>query len=82
MCPDLSAAVPLYGAAPKTEDAVKSQAPWLIKLAENDSMINAMWPGFEAMLKSNQKLHVRYLYPDTRHGFHNNSTPRYDEKAA
>ena len=78
----LSAAVPFYGAAPKSEDVVKIQAPLLIQSAENDPRINAMWPEFEAALKSYQKSYVRYLYPGTRHGFHNNSTPRYNETAA
>ena len=79
---DLSAAVPFYGAAPKSEDVAKIQASLLIQSAEDDSRINAMWPDFEAALRSNQKSYVRYLYPGTRHGFHNNSTPRYNEAAA
>ena len=79
---DLSAAVPFYGAAPKSEDVARIQAPLLIQSAEDDPRINAMWPEFEAALKSNQKSFVRYLYPGTRHGFHNNSTPRYNEAAA
>ena len=79
---DLSAAVPFYGAAPKSEDVTKIQAPLLIQSAEDDPRINAMWPDFEAALKSNKKTYKRYLYPGTRHGFHNNSTPRYNEEAA
>ncbi len=79
---DLSAAVPFYGAAPKSEDVAKIQASLLIQSAEDDPRINAMWPDFEAALRSNQKSYVRYLYPGTRHGFHNNSTPRYNEAAA
>ena len=79
---DLSAAVPFYGAAPKSEDVARIQAPLLIQSAEDDPRINAMWPDFETALKSNQKSFVRYLYPGTRHGFHNNSTPRYNEAAA
>ena len=79
---DLSAAVPFYGAAPKREDVAKIQASLLIQSAEDDPRINAMWPDFEAALRSNQKSYVRYLYPGTRHGFHNNSTPRYNEAAA
>jgi len=79
---DLSAAVPFYGAAPNSEDVARIQAPLLIQSAEDDPRINAMWPEFEAALKSNQKSFVRYLYPGTRHGFHNNSTPRYNEAAA
>jgi len=79
---DLSAAVPFYGAPPKSEDVAKIQAPLLIQSAENDPRINAMWPDFEAALKSHHTSHMRYLYPGTRHGFHNNSTPRYNETAA
>ena len=79
---DLSAAVPFYGAAPKSEDVAKIQASLLIQSAEDDPRINAMWPDFEAALRSNQKSYVRYLYPGTRQGFHNNSTPRYNEAAA
>ncbi|WP_029131791.1 dienelactone hydrolase family protein [Sedimenticola selenatireducens] len=79
---NLAAAVPFYGAAPKSEDVAKIEAPLLIQSAEEDPRINAMWPDFEAALKSNQKSFVRYLYPGTRHGFHNNSTPRYNEAAA
>ena len=79
---DLSAAVPFYGAAPKSEDVAGIRASLLIQSAEDDPRINAMWPDFEAALKSNQKSYMRYLYPGTRHGFHNNSTPRYNEEAA
>ncbi len=79
---DLSAAVPFYGAAPASEDVAKIGAPLLVQSAENDERINAMWPDFEAALKANDKEYTRHLYPGTRHGFHNNSTPRYDEQAA
>ena len=79
---DLAAAVPFYGAAPKSEAVARIQAPLLIQSAEDDPRINAMWPEFEAALKTNGKSYVRFLYPGTRHGFHNNSTPRYNETAA
>jgi carboxymethylenebutenolidase len=79
---DLSAAVPFYGAAPSSEDVEKIQAQLMIQSAEDDPRINAMWPDFEAALESNGKTFVRHLYPDTRHGFHNNSTPRFNESAA
>ena len=79
---DLSAAVPFYGAAPKSEDVTRIRAPLLIQSAEDDPRVNAMWPDFEAALKSNQKTYMRYIYPGTRHGFHNTSTPRYHEEAA
>lgn len=79
---NLSAAVPFYGAAPDTSDVPRIQASLMIQSAEDDPRINALWPDFESALKANDKDFVRYLYPGTRHGFHNNSTPRYDEAAA
>ncbi len=79
---DLSAAVPFYGAAPNSEDVPRIQAALMIQSAEDDSRINAMWPDFETALNANQKSFERHLYPGTRHGFHNNSTPRYNEAAA
>jgi carboxymethylenebutenolidase len=79
---DLAAGVPFYGAAPGVADVARIQAPLMIQSAEDDSRINNMWPDFEAALKANQKSFVRHIYPGTRHGFHNNSTPRYNEDAA
>jgi len=79
---DLSAGVPFYGAAPASEDVPRIAAPLMIQSAEDDPRINAMWPDFEAALKQHGKQYVRHLYPGTRHGFHNNSTPRYNEEAA
>ena len=79
---DLNAGVPFYGAAPKSEDVAKIQAPLMIQSAEEDPRINAMWPDFEAAMKANNVNYQRHLYPGTRHGFHNNSTPRYNEEAA
>jgi carboxymethylenebutenolidase len=79
---DLSAGVPFYGAPPELEDVEKIKAPLLIQSAEDDERINALWPGFESALKAHQVKYERHLYSGTRHGFHNNSTPRYDEEAA
>ena len=79
---DLNAAVPFYGAAPSTSDVARIRAPLLAHYAENDERINAMRPGYEAALKANNLSHEMHTYPGTRHGFHNNSTPRYDEAAA
>ena len=79
---DLSAGVPFYGAAPDSGDVEKISAPLMIQSAEDDPRINAMWPDFEAALQKHNKTYTRHLYPGTRHGFHNNSTPRYDEAAA
>ncbi len=79
---DLSAAVPFYGAPPDLESVAKIKARMLIQSAEEDERINALWPDFEAALKAHEVGHERHLYPGTRHGFHNNSTPRYDKEAA
>lgn len=79
---DLHAAVPFYGAAAKSEDVGKIRAPLLIQYAENDPRINAMWPDFEAALKANNINYQAHIYPGTKHGFHNNSTPRFNEAAA
>ncbi len=79
---ELAAAVPFYGAAPTSEEVGKIRAAMLIHMAELDDRINAMWPDFEAALKVNGVDYQQHLYTGTRHGFHNNSTPRYDEAAA
>ena len=79
---DLQAGAPYYGAAADTAAVAKIKAPLLVHLAENDQRINEMYPTYERELK---KAGVRYeihSYPGTQHGFHNNSTPRYDERAA
>ncbi len=78
----LAAGVPFYGAAPSSGDVSKISAPLMIQSAEDDPRINAMWPDFEAALQAHGKEYVRHQYPGTRHGFHNNSTPRYHEEAA
>jgi len=79
---DLHAAVPFYGAAAETASVPKIKAPLLLHYAGNDERINAMWPAFEAALKSAGVPYEMHMYPGTQHGFHNNSTPRYDEAAA
>jgi len=79
---DLKAAVPFYGAAPETAAVSAIKAALLIQYAENDPNIDAMWPAFEAALKANGVRYEMYTYPGTQHGFHNNSTPRYQEAAA
>jgi carboxymethylenebutenolidase len=80
--PDLGAAVPFYGNQASAEEAAKIKAPLLIHYAETDERINAGWPAYEAALKVNGVRHTMHQYPGTQHGFHNNTTPRYDEKAA
>jgi carboxymethylenebutenolidase len=79
---DLHAAVPFYGRAPEPAEVGKIQAPLLVQSAEEDPRVNALWPDFEAALKKHGKQYQRHLYPGTRHGFHNNSTPRFDEAQA
>ena len=78
----LGAAVPFYGAAAETAAVAAIKAPLLIHYAEHDERINAMWPGYEAALKANGAAYEAHVYPGTQHGFHNNSTPRYDAAAA
>ncbi len=79
---DLNAGVPFYGAAPATADVAKIKAPLLIQYAGMDERINAMWPEYEAALKAAKVPYQMYRYEGTQPGFHNNSTPRYDEKSA
>ena len=79
---DLCAAVPFYGSG-VSADAVKGiKAHVMIQAAEEDQRINKAWPEFEAALQTNKVDYVRHLYAGTKHGFHNNSTPRYHEEAA
>src|SRR6187455_2409703 len=80
--PDLAAGVAFYGSAPNVEDVPKIKAPLMIQSAETDERINASWPAFEQALKANNIKYERYLYPGTQHGFHNDTTPRYDAAAA
>src|SRR3954469_18858267 len=82
MGPDVKAAAPYYGAAPAPTAVSDIKAPLLIQLAENDERINAMYPEFEKALKEINAPYEKYIYPGTQHGFHNNSTPRYQEAAA
>lgn len=79
---ELDAGVAFYGPAPDTEDVPKITAPLLIHSAEVDERINARWPEFEEALKAAEVRYERFLYPDTQHGFHNDTTPRYDPAAA
>jgi carboxymethylenebutenolidase len=79
---DLAAGVPFYGRQPSAEDAAKITAPLLLNYAGNDQGVNQGIPAFEAALKSNNKTYTLYTYEGTQHGFHNDTTPRYDEKSA
>ncbi len=80
--PDLGAAVPFYGGQPDEEDVKKIKAPLLLQYAGLDQRVNAGWPAYEEALKKYNKEYKAYIYPEVNHGFHNNTTPRYDEKAA
>jgi carboxymethylenebutenolidase len=80
--PELAAAVPFYGGQPPVEEVPKIQAPLLIHYAELDTRVNAGWPAYEAALKANNKVYTAYIYPGVNHGFHNDTTPRYDKAAA
>ena len=79
---DLQAAAPFYGAAAETASVGKIKAPILAHLAENDPRINEMYPAYEDALKKAGARYEIHVYPGTQHGFHNNSTPRYNEPAA
>lgn len=80
--PELSASVPFYGRQASVEDVPKIQAPLLLQYAGLDERINAGWPAYEAALIANEKVFTANIYEGVNHGFHNDSTPRYDEAAA
>ncbi len=80
--PDLVAAVPFYGGQPAVEDVPKIKAPLLLHYASTDERVNAGWPAYEAALKANGAKYEAHVYEGTQHGFHNDTTPRYDEAAA
>ena len=79
--PELAASVPYYGRQPDAEDAAKVKAPLLLQYAGLDKRVNAGWPDYEKILKENEVTYTAHFYPDVNHGFHNNTTPRYDEAA-
>ena len=80
--PDLAASVPFYGRQAKAEDVPKIQAPLLLHYAGLDRRINQGWPAYEAALKAHGKEYAAHVYPGVNHGFHNDTTPRYDAAAA
>ncbi|HEY0354715.1 MAG TPA: dienelactone hydrolase family protein, partial [Flavisolibacter sp.] len=80
--PGLAAAVPFYGGQPPTEDVPKIQAPLLLHYASLDKRVNEGWPAYEAALKENNKEYTVHIYENVNHGFHNDTTPRYDKDAA
>jgi carboxymethylenebutenolidase len=80
--PDLAAAVPYYGGAAPLDQVGNIKAELLLVFAENDERVNATWPPYEAALKQAGVRYQAHTYPGTQHGFHNDTTPRYDEAAA
>jgi carboxymethylenebutenolidase len=80
--PDLAAVVPFYGRHPAPEEAAQMQAPLMLHHAELDDRVNATWPVFENALKEAERDYVGHMYEGANHGFHNDTTPRYDEAAA
>jgi carboxymethylenebutenolidase len=80
--PDLSAAVPFYGGQPASEDVPKIKAPLLLHYAELDTRVNEGWPAYEKALNEHNKYYQAHMYANTNHGFHNDTTPRYDKAAA
>ena len=79
---EMQAGVPYYGVAPVAASVANIEAPLLCHLAEHDERVNSTYPAFESALKAGGVPYQRYVYPGTQHGFHNDSTPRYDEAAA
>lgn len=80
--PGLAAGVPFYGSFPDAEQVAGIEAPLMIQLAALDQRINAMWPPFQKAMEANDKVYEAHIYPGVNHGFHNDTTPRYDEAAA
>ncbi|OGA22294.1 MAG: carboxymethylenebutenolidase [Betaproteobacteria bacterium RIFCSPLOWO2_02_FULL_67_26] len=80
--PDLAASVPFYGIQPNAADTARIKAPLMIHYAGLDERINAGWPAWEAALQANKVRYRAYMYEGTNHGFHNDTTPRYDAAAA
>jgi carboxymethylenebutenolidase len=79
---DLSAAVPFYGTQPPEEQVSQITAPLLLHFAELDHRVNEGWPAYEAALKEHKKEYTAYMYQNMQHGFHNDTTPRYNKEAA
>ena len=79
---DLAAAVPFYGGQAPAAEVPRIKAPLLLHYAGNDQRVNAGWPAYEEALKANSVSYTMHMYDGTNHGFHNDTTPRYDETAA
>ncbi|MBC8139149.1 MAG: dienelactone hydrolase family protein [Fibrella sp.] len=79
---DLAAGVPFYGGQPNAEDAAKVKSPLLLQYAGLDERVNAGWPAYETVLKAQKVPYAAHMYEGANHGFHNDTTPRYDEASA
>lgn len=79
---DLGAAVAFYGRHPSAEDAGRIRAPLMLHHAGLDERVNATWPAFEGALKEEEIDFIDFLYADVNHGFHNDTTPRFDKESA
>ena len=80
--PEMAAGVPFYGSFPEAAQVPQIEAPLLIQLAALDQRINALWPPFQRAMEANDKIYEAQIYPGVNHGFHNDTTPRYDAAAA
>ena len=80
--PGMAAGVPFYGSFPDAEQVARINAPLMVQLAALDQRINAMWPAFQVAMEENDNPYEAHIYPGVNHGFHNDTTPRYDEAAA
>ncbi|MBL4660017.1 MAG: dienelactone hydrolase family protein [Alcanivoracaceae bacterium] len=80
--PGLKAAVPFYGGQPSADEVALIHAPLLLHYAEQDKRVNAGWPAYEEALKKHKKEYIVHVYPDVKHGFHNDTTPRFDKPSA
>lgn len=80
--PELAAGVPFYGRQAAVEDVPSIKAPLMFQFGELDTRINEGWPPYEAALKAAGKTYEAHIYPQANHGFHNDTTPRYDETNA
>lgn len=80
--PSLKAAVPFYGGQPAVAEVPSIKSPLLIHYAALDTRVNEGWPAYEAALQANNKIYTAHIYPGVNHGFHNDTTPRYDKAAA
>ena len=80
--PEMAASVPFYGRQPTAADVPSIKAPLLLHYAGLDERVNEGWPAYEAALEANGKVYEAWIYPGVNHGFHNDTTPRYDEAAA